>query len=199
MAALFCWLMIDYSASEVVRVRCDDNCMNLVSSSIECTRVAAIVEPPLQAMGLVLVRVDSTAGQHRTVQIMIERADGVAITLDACAAASRSISALLDVEDPIAGSYELEVGSPGIERPLTRAQDFDRFAGHNAKIVFKAPQAGHRRLLARLVGLVDGGYVRLAGDGEDLTVPLEAIEKARLVAEDKRGKRRPVQPRRLGR
>ena len=188
--------MIDDPTVEEMRVRRAVNGMNLVSSSVECTRVAAIIEPPFQAMGIELVRVIVTGGQHRTVQIMIERADGVPITLDACAAASRSISALLDVEDPIAGPYELEVGSPGIDRPLTRAKDFNRFAGHDAKIVLKAPQAGHRRLLARLVGLVDGEYVRLAGDEEDWTIPLEAIEKARLVANGTCGERRPFQPRR---
>ncbi len=168
--------------------------MNLVSTSVECERVAAIIEPPLHAIGLELVRVTVSGKQHRTVQVMIERRDGVPIMLDECATASRSISALLDVENPIKGSYELEVSSPGIERPLTRAEDFDRFAGHDAKIVLRAPQDGRRRFQARLIGLVDGKYVCVADEDEHWTFPLAAIGKAQLVADDTGPARRPVQP-----
>src|SRR5271156_4437025 len=96
-------------------------------------------------MGYCLVRVALTGAQRPTLQVMAERGDEVAMTVDDCADISRSISALLDVADPIASAYTLEVSSPGIDRPLVRPEDYQRFAGHLARIETRVPVAGRRR------------------------------------------------------
>ena len=117
---------------------------------------------------------------------MIDRADGAEITIDDCTGASRAISALLDVEDPISSAYELEVSSPGIDRPLTRPKDFERFAGLVAKIELKVPVDGRKRFHGRLLG-VSGDAVRLAGDddpGAEFSLPLAGIVRAKLVLND---------------
>ena len=103
--------------------------------------------------------------------------------VDDCADLSRAISALLDVEDPIVGTYTLEVSSPGIDRPLTRIKDFERFAGFEAKVETQRPIGGRKRFRGKLIG-IDGGQVRLHVDGVDVDVPYDEIAKARLVLTD---------------
>src|SRR6516165_6406859 len=100
-------------------------------------------------MGYRLVRVLMTGGRRATLQVMAERFDDVPITHDDCALISQSVSALLDAADPIAGAYTLEVSSPGIDRPLVRAEDYDRFSGFNAKIELIMPLDGRRRFRGR--------------------------------------------------
>src|ERR1041384_5984662 len=102
--------------------------------SVLADRIAALIEPGLAAMGYALVRVLVDGKHQARVQIMAERSDGSGIGIGDCAATSRSASAILDVEDPIEGSFTLEVSSPGIDRPLTKAQDYSRFAGNLAKV-----------------------------------------------------------------
>ena len=147
-----------------------------------------LIEPTLEAMGFELVRVLVMGKQQATVQVMIERADRAVLTVEHCAEASRVISAVLDVEDPIRGAYTLEVSSPGIDRPLTRLGDFERFAGHVARIELSQPVDGRRRFKGRLAG-VAGDAVRLtleepAGAAADLDVPFAAIQRAKLVLTD---------------
>ena len=137
--------------------------MNLISESAQTDRIVAIVEPSLEAMGYELVRVMLSSGDRLVLQVMIDRADGEIVTIDDCTETSRAISALLDVEDPISDAYELEVSSPGIDRPLTRPKDFERFAGFQARVEVKAAVDGRKRFRGRLLG-VDGDSVRLAGD-----------------------------------
>ena len=96
-------------------------------------RVAGIVAPALAGMGYELVRVAMLGRERPTVQIMADRADGGLITVDDCEAISRAVGAVLDVEDPIPGGWTLEVSSAGIDRPLTRGKDWNRFAGHLAR------------------------------------------------------------------
>ena len=91
-------------------------------------RVAALITGPLEGMGYELVRVHLSHGARPVLQVMAERTDGAAMSVDDCAEISHSVSALLDAEDPIVGAYTLEVSSPGIDRPLTRPRDFERFA-----------------------------------------------------------------------
>jgi ribosome maturation factor RimP len=146
-------------------------------------RVAALISGPLEALGYELVRVQLSGGDRPVLQIMAERADGVGMTVDDCADISRSVSALLDAEDPIAGAYTLEVSSPGIDRPLTRPRDFERFAGFDARIETQQPIAGRRRFKGRLLGLEDG-VVSLVVDEDTVHLPIEAIAKARLVLTD---------------
>jgi ribosome maturation factor RimP len=149
-------------------------------------RIERILAPSLEAMGLEVVRVQLSGGRHTTLQVMVERQDGKALTVDDCAEASRAVSALLDVEDPLSGAYSLEVSSPGIDRPLVRRKDFERFAGHEVRIETGAPQdmaGGRRRFRGRLLGL-EGDVVRLATADGEAALPFEAIEKARLVLTD---------------
>jgi len=146
--------------------------------------IERIIEPSLAAMGYELVRVQLSGGHHRpTLQIMLERSDGRGMAVEDCEAASRAVSALLDVEDPIPGAYQLEVSSPGIDRPLTRAKDYERFAGHVAKIELKFPIEGRRRFQGRLVGLRDE-RVLIATDAGEAALPVADIVKAKLVLTD---------------
>ncbi len=92
-------------------------------------RIAKLITPAIEAMGFELVRVQVSGRQRPTLQIMAEPNSGRAMSVDDCAEISRAISAVLDVEDPISGAYSLEVSSPGIDRPLTRAKDYERFIG----------------------------------------------------------------------
>ncbi|MHA1601227.1 MAG: ribosome maturation factor RimP [Alphaproteobacteria bacterium] len=143
-----------------------------------------LITPSAEAMGFEIVRVLLTGNRHARLQIMAERADGGGMIVDDCARLSRAVSAILDVEDPIAGSYELEVSSPGIDRPLTRLADFDRFAGFEAKLESIAAEAdGRRRWTGRLLGL-DGETVRLATEVGEVAVPFVNLAKAKLVLTD---------------
>jgi ribosome maturation factor RimP len=145
--------------------------------------IVRLIEPSLEEMGYRLVRVLLSGARRPVLQVMAERGDDAAMTVDDCAAISRRVSALLDVADPIAGAYTLEVSSPGIDRPLVRPEDYDRFAGCEARIELSVPQDGRKRFRGRLLGRA-GDCVRLAGDGGEARLPLAAIARARLVASD---------------
>lgn len=147
-------------------------------------RISAMVAPSLEAMGYELVRVLMQGRQNLTLQIMAERRDRQPMTVDDCADISRSISALLDVEDPIAGAYTLEVSSPGIDRPLTRPQDFERFAGFEAKVETKEPVEGRKRFRGRMMGLDEQSQVRLVVETQEIVVALTNIKSAKLVLTD---------------
>jgi ribosome maturation factor RimP len=150
---------------------------------IDTNEIAGIIEPSLEAMGYRVVRVALTGGARPTLQVMAERRDEVPMTVDDCADISRSASALLDVADPIAGAYMLEVSSPGIDRPLVRPEDYDRFAGFEARIDLNAPFEGRKRYRGRLLGRADE-HVRLAGEAGEVRLPLAAIARAKLVLTD---------------
>ena len=148
-------------------------------------RISSLIAPTLDAMGFELVRVALQGRQNQTLQIMAERRDRNPMTVEDCADISRAISALLDVEDPIAGAYTLEVSSPGIDRPLTRPGDYERFAGFEAKIDTSLPVDGRKRFRGRVLGLTEDGQVRLAGEtGDELAIPLTNIQRAKLVLTD---------------
>jgi ribosome maturation factor RimP len=149
-------------------------------------RVAALVEPVLASMGFRLVRVRLSGP---TLQIMAERPDGV-FTIDDCEKVSRAVSPLLDVEDIIKTRYHLEVSSPGIDRPLVRPQDFETWAGFEARIEMLHPIAGRKRFRGHLEGFADG-EVRLyidnpekGGDRLLVGVPFADIADAHLVLTD---------------
>jgi ribosome maturation factor RimP len=156
---------------------------------IDIDGISRLIEPPLAAMGYRLVRVAVTGGRRTpTLQIMAERLDDAAMTVDDCAEISRSLSAVLDVADPIAGAYALEVSSPGIDRPLVRPEDFDRFAGFEARIDMSAPFAGgsdgdRKRFRGRLLGRADD-FARLLTDDGEVRLPLAGIARAKLVLTD---------------
>lgn len=147
-------------------------------------RVAEIVAPSIAAMGYGLVRVQLMGGRAPILQVMAERLDGAGMTVDDCARISRAVSALLDVEDPIESAYTLEVSSPGVDRPLVALRDFERFAGHLAKVETRVPVDGRKRFRGALVG-VEGDLVRLELDDDGtVLVPFAEISRAKLVITD---------------
>ncbi|MGI9487730.1 MAG: ribosome maturation factor RimP [Geminicoccaceae bacterium] len=145
--------------------------------------IADLIEPTLHAMGYELVRVMNTGGRRPTLQVMAERLDRAGMTVDHCAEISRAVSAILDVEDPIAGAYELEVSSPGIDRPLVKPADFERFAGFEARVETDRQIEGQRKFKGQLLGLKDEAVRLVLPDGER-EIPFEAIRKAKLVLTD---------------
>lgn len=146
-------------------------------------RIERMVAPTVEAMGFRVVRVQLSGRDSVRLQVMVERADEGPIQVDDCAAVSRAISAVLDVEDPIAGAYTLEVSSPGIDRPLVRLGDFERFVGREARVETARPIDGRRRFRGRLLG-VAGDSVRMAVEGAEVALPYSDIERAKLVVTD---------------
>ncbi len=153
-------------------------------------RVAAIAGPVLEGLGfrLVRVRISGSQGGGSTLQIMAERPDGT-FTIDDCETTSRSLSPVLDVEDPIAAAYNLEISSPGIDRPLVRAGDFARWAGYEAKIEMAVAQDGRKRFRGFILGAEGtGARIRrtdVKGDEPaEIILPIEEIGEARLVLSD---------------
>jgi ribosome maturation factor RimP len=149
----------------------------------KAAEIERIVAPALDAMGYSLVRVRLSGGQRQVLQVMVERNDERGLTLDDCAEVSRALSALLDVEDPLPGAYSLEVSSPGLDRPLVKPQDYERFAGREAALETRAPIDGRRRFRGMLLGL-DGDSVRIALEEGETSLPFEQIHKAKLVLTD---------------
>ena len=150
----------------------------------DANEIARIVAPSLEAMGYRLVRIAFIGARGATLQIMAERADEAAMTVEDCAEISRSVSALLDVADPIAGTYMLEVSSPGIDRPLVRPEDYERFVGFEARVELSQPFDGRKRFRGRILGRTPVGARLLAETGEVL-LPFETIQRAKLVLSDK--------------
>ena len=146
-------------------------------------RIERMIAPTVEAMGFRLVRVLVSGGGKPRLQVMAERRDGKAMGVDDCTGISREISAVLEVEDPFEGAYTLEVSSPGIDRPLVSSQDFERFAGFEAKVEMGHLIGGRRRFRGRLIGLEDG-CVRLMVDGATLDLPYPDIQRAKLVLTD---------------
>lgn len=147
-------------------------------------RIAGMIEPALTDMGYALVRVQLSGAARLTLQIMAERADGENMTVDDCADISRAVSALLDVEDPIEAAYSLEVSSPGIDRPLVKPADYQRWAGFEARIETAMPVDGRKRFRGRLIGLAGDDVKLRLDDGADAAVPLAAITRAKLMLTD---------------
>ena len=147
-------------------------------------RLEVLIAPPLEGLGYELVRVVLQGRTRPTLQIMAERKDGKGMTVDDCADISRSVSALLDVEDPIQGEYVLEVSSPGIDRPLTRSKDFVTWAGHEAKVETLAPVDGRKRFRGKLLGIDSDGRVRLLTETGEVAMDMADIKSAKLVLTD---------------
>ncbi|AZV39221.1 ribosome maturation factor RimP [Komagataeibacter xylinus] len=147
-------------------------------------RIAAMVAPALADMGFDLVRVAVLGRESPTVQIMADRADGTLLLIEDCEQISHAVGAILDVEDPLPGAWTLEVSSPGIDRPLTRAKDWERFAGHLARAEMNMPIEGRKRFAGIVLGAREGcGLMRL-DDGSEVALPFAEMRKARLVLTD---------------
>jgi ribosome maturation factor RimP len=147
-----------------------------------------IIEPTLEALGYGLVRLQFGAGRPPTLQVMAERADGQAMSIDDCTTISRALSAKLDVEDPIEGTYSLEVSSPGIERPLVKPADYRRFQGGLAKIETRLKIAERRKFTGRIAAATDT-HVRVAldaaaGPGGEVEIAIADIVRAKLLSAD---------------
>ena len=153
--------------------------------TVKADTVGHLIEPTLVAMGYALVRVAIVGSASRpTLQVMAERNDGAGMSVDDCAAISEAVSAILDVEDPIAGAYTLEVSSPGIDRPLVKKADYERFAGFEAKLETAQMIGGRKRFRGRLLG-AGADVVRVKLDnGEEVELPLDGITHAKLVLTD---------------
>jgi ribosome maturation factor RimP len=151
-------------------------------------RVAAVAEPVIETLGCRLVRVKISAADGCTVQIMAERPDG-SMTVEDCESVSRALSPVLDVADPIERAYRLEISSPGIDRPLVRKSDFERYAGHLARIEMVVPVGGRKRFRGLLAG-TEGAAVRVrrddvaVGEEAEVLLPIEEMSEAKLVLTD---------------
>ncbi len=141
-----------------------------------------LIEPVVERLGFALVRIQLRgAPGGRTLEVMAEDPATGQLTLDQCAAISRALDPVLDEADPIEGEYRLEVSSPGIDRPLTRPDDWARWVGHRARVSLARPLGGRKRFDAALAGL-DGGDALLDVAGQGIVrVPLDAVASAKLV------------------
>ncbi|MCK5166003.1 MAG: ribosome maturation factor RimP [Rhodospirillaceae bacterium] len=148
------------------------------------SRVAAIIEPTIEGMGFELVRAKINNARLPLLQVMAEPVDGRNMDVEDCASLSRAISAVLDVEDPIASAYTLEVSSPGIDRPLTRLKDFDRWKGFEARVEMERGVKERKRFTGKLLGLVDGNKIEIDMDGEVYELPFDDLHRAKLLLTD---------------
>lgn len=153
-------------------------------------RIKNIIEEPLQARGYTLVRVQLSGGIRKVLQIMIERIDEVAITVDDCTTVSRLVSVLLDVQDPLKDPYTLEVSSPGLERPLVKLKDYQRFCGEMVLVTTHHPIQGRKRFQGRLTSAGENGItLDLLEAAEEtsppITIEMENIRAARLFIDFK--------------
>lgn len=145
--------------------------------------VETAIEAPLNALGYELVRVQVSGSTRPTLQVMAERLDGQTMTVEDCALISRSLSPILDVAEPLPGAYVLEVSSPGLDRPLVKAKDFERFAGDEVRVETREPVEGRRRFTGRLLGL-EGEDVRIETETGVVALPFPLIHRAkRLLTE----------------
>ena len=149
-----------------------------MGQAIDKERLLEILEPPVAAMGFELADIDVHLGRRGLLRLYIDRDGGV--TLDDCQRVSEQIGAFLDVEDPLPGSYVLEVSSPGFDRRLRTLAHFERFVGENVKVELKDARDGRRRFVGKLAG-VEGGDVLLEVDGELTRFVFGDIAVARLA------------------
>jgi ribosome maturation factor RimP len=160
----------------------------LITERGVAARVAAIAEPVLAGLRYRLVRVRVSGLDGCTVQIMAEQPDGT-MTVHDCEAVSRALSPVLDVDDPIERAYRLEISSPGLDRPLVRRSDFERFAGHELKVEMAVGIDGRRRFRGLLLGMADdAARIRRSdaapGETSEVLLPIEDMIEAKLVLTD---------------
>lgn len=149
-------------------------------------RILALAEPIAADLGLRIVRVRVMAGKRRTVQIMAERISDGLVSVENCADLSRELSAVMEVEDPIAEAYMLEVSSPGMDRPLTDLEDFTKYEGYLARLELDRLVEGRKRFRGVLAGVEDG-HVDINLDGETestASIPFDWISEAKLLITD---------------
>lgn len=155
---------------------------DLIAKAAMDRRIASIITPVIADMGFELVRVRLMGGKTHTLQVMAERPGG-GIEVDECAAISTALGAVLDVEDPIADEYVLEVSSPGIDRPLTRLADFETYEGYDARLETSELVAGRKRFRGVLAG-VEGDEVLINVDEGTIGLHFDWLADAKLVLTD---------------
>jgi ribosome maturation factor RimP len=155
-------------------------------------KITAIIEPSLAAMGYALVQVRlADGGRRKTLTVMAERTDEKAMSFDDCSKISQTAGALLEVDDPITSAYDLEVCSPGLDRPLTRLQDFTRFTGQEAKIETMIPVDGRRKFRGVIEG-VENETISLNMLEGMARIEFKNIRNAKLLASEALLKKKPV-------
>ena len=160
----------------------------LIAETGLAARVAAVAEPVIDNLGFRIVRVRTSGMSGFTLQIMAERPDG-SMSIEDCEMLSRALSPVLDVEDLIDSAYRLEVSSPGIDRPLVRRSDFERFAGYVVKLELSVVRDGRRRFRGVLLGVEDeAARIRhenaREGEAAEVSLPIADIAEAKLVLTD---------------
>ena len=147
-------------------------------------QLTALIEPVVRGLGFDLVRVQLSGVKDVTLQVMAERPIDGQLHIDDCAAISRALSDVLDEADPIAEGYRLEVSSPGIDRPLTRVQDFEKWSGFEAKIAVHDMIDGRKRFQGRLRGIENDIITIVGNTGTAYALPFASVDSAKLVITD---------------
>lgn len=144
-------------------------------------KLESLLKPTIESMGFELWAVEyMPAGRHSTLRLFVDKESG--ITVDDCADVSRQVSAVLDVEDPIDAAYNLEVSSPGLDRPLIKKEHFERYQGKTVRLRTAAAILGRKKFKGPMTQVSDEGIV-VEVDGELYEIPFDLIDKANLVAE----------------
>jgi len=145
------------------------------------THLWELFEPVVKGMGYDLIEIEHFPNpKHGVLRLYIDKEDGV--NVDDCSSVSRQISALIDVEDPVSGQFNLEISSPGSDRPLRRLVDFQRFVGSLVKLKTVMPLQGQRNFKGRLLEVSEETVV-IETDDEEISLPMSTIDKARIVPE----------------
>ena len=143
-----------------------------------------LLTPVVEGLGFEVVRIKTIGAKNPTLQVMIERQDRKNLVVDDCATVSRAISQVLDEVDPIEGEYSLEVSSPGLDRPLTKLENFERFSGYEARIETSGEVLGRKRFKGRILNVDDEKNIHFNMDGEEFVIPYELVSKAKLILTD---------------
>jgi len=147
-------------------------------------KIEQLIAPSINDMGFDIVRILLSGDRRQTLQIMIERQDGNSVGVEDCETVSRSVSAILDVEDPIASAYSLEVSSPGIDRPLVKPEHFKRHIGFLTKMETKMPIEGRKRFKGILKAIDENNEIEIEVEGNIYHIPFSEVERAKLVLTD---------------
>lgn len=146
--------------------------------------IADLVESAIEELGFEVVRISTVGIKNPTLQIMIERKDRTDLVVEDCAKVSRAISVILDEKDPIEGEYSLEVSSPGLDRPLTKSEHFERFAGYEAKLETKTEVDGRKRFKGKIINIDANQKINFEMEGKEYQIPFAAVSKAKLILTD---------------
>jgi ribosome maturation factor RimP len=147
------------------------------------SRIEDLIRPTIEELGFEIVRIELLGEMNPCLQIMADRLDQTAMTVDDCARISRAVSAIMDVEDPITNAYTLEVSSPGLDRPLVKPAHFERFKGNEIRLERRGVGDSQRRFRGQLLGL-EGDNVKLLIKGEEVQIPFVDVLKAKMVVTD---------------